>query len=150
MKTRVKPVPDGYHTVTPSFTCQGAERLMKFLVEAFDARVERRLRRADGSVGHAEMRVGDSVVMLAEATPEWPAMPSSIYLYVADADRVYARALTAGGKSIMEVSDMFYGDRHGGVLDPCGNTWWIATRIEDLTDEEIERRDPRLAQTSAR
>ena len=144
MKPRVKPVPDGYHTVTPCFTCVDAGRFMKFLADAFEARVERRLIRADGSIGHAEVRVGNSVVMLSQATEHWPAVPQSTYLYVEDADEVYARALTAGGKSIMEPADMFYGDRHGGVLDPSGNTWWIATRLEDLTDDEIMRRDPRL------
>jgi uncharacterized glyoxalase superfamily protein PhnB len=140
MTTRVKPVPDGYHTVTPCFTCVDAGRFMKFLTAAFEARIERRLNRADGSVGHAEVRVGNSVVMLSEASEQWPAVPISIYLYVEDADNVYTRALSAGGKSIMEPTNMVYGDRHGGVLDPWGNTWWIATRLENLSDEEIEQR----------
>jgi uncharacterized glyoxalase superfamily protein PhnB len=118
----VKPIPDGYHTVTPYLTVQGAAALLEFLKKAFDAKETERVTRPDGTIGHAEVKIGDSVVMLSEAMGEWKAMPTSIYLYVNDADAAYKRALQAGGTSVMEPANQFWGDRHGGVTDPAGNS----------------------------
>ena len=86
------------------------------------------------------MRLGDSVVMIGQAREEWPARPAALYVYVEDTDAIYKRALAAGGRSVMEPRDTFYGDRNAGVEDPSGNQWWIATHVEDVPPEEMERR----------
>ena len=140
MSSQVKPIPEGYHSVTPYMMVEGADQLIEFLKRAFGATEALRLAGPDGKVGHAEIRVGDSMLMVSEARGEWKAKPASFYLYVEDVDAVYRRALDAGGTSLGEVKDQFYGDRSGGVLDPCGNMWWVATHIEDMSGEELERR----------
>ena len=94
----------------------------------------------DGTIAHGDLRIGDSHVMLGEAGGPWAPQPCSIYLYLSDCDGVYAQALAAGGTSIQEPKTQFYGDRHGGVKDPCGNTWWIATHVEDVPPAELEKR----------
>jgi PhnB protein len=137
----VKPVPDGHHTVTPYLVVDEASRLLSFLEAAFGAEILYRSSRPDGEVGHAEIQIGDSRVMLSGTQPQWPALPCALYLYVEDCDALYAKAMAAGAKSIMEPANMFYGDRHGGVIDPSGNQWWIATHIEDVSHEELARRD---------
>ncbi len=136
----VKPIPDGYHTVTPYLMVQGAAKLLDFLQQAFDAKVTERMERPDGVIGHAEVRIGDSMVMLAEASGQWKAMPSAIYLYVNDTDATYKRAVQAGATSVMEPANQLYGDRNGGVKDPTGNLWWIATHVEDVSPEEMKKR----------
>ncbi len=137
----VKPVPDGYHTVTPYLVVDGAKKLMEFLKKAFDATETFQMAKPDGTIGHAEMRVGDSPVMLADANEQHKASVSTFYLYVPDVDAVYKKALQAGGVSIAEPADQFYGDRHGGVKDPTGNFWWVATHVEDVSPEEMKRRE---------
>ena len=136
----VKPIPDGFHTVTPYLVVPGVPRLIEFLKQAFDAKEMHHSTRPDGTVMHAQVRIGDSVVMMGEAIGEFGPMPAMIYLYVTDVDAVYQRALRAGGVSIMEPTDMFYGDRNGGLKDPCGNQWWIATHIENVSEEELAKR----------
>lgn len=136
----VKLIPEGYHTVTPYLTVQGAARLIDFLKNVFDARETERFERPDGTIGHAELRIGDSVVMLGDVQGESKATSSAMYVYVNDADTIYKRALEAGATSVMEPADQFYGDRHGGVKDPAGNYWWIATHIEDVSPEELKKR----------
>lgn len=137
----VKPIPDGYHAVTPYLVVRGAAKLIDFLKNAFDAKEIECMSMPDGSIGHAEVRINDSVVMMGDAREEmWKAMPSSIYLYVTDCDAVYKRALEAGATSLMEPKDQFYGDRSCGVKDPVGNHWFIATHKEDLTKEELYKR----------
>ncbi len=136
----VKPIRDGFHTLTPYFFVVGAARLIGFLTAAFDAKVASREERPDGSIMHAEIRIGNSMLMLGEASEEFGAMPSSIYLYVEDCDTVYQRALDCGGTSVFEIRNLPSGERYGGVKDPCGNIWWIATHVEDLSPEEQERR----------
>jgi PhnB protein len=136
----VEPVPDGYHTVTPYLVVVNAAKLIDFLKRAFDGKETVCHTNPDGSIGHAEVRIGDSAIMMGEARGEWKAMPCAIYLYVPDTDAVYQRALQAGATSIMAPANQFYGDRHGGVKDPCGNLWWIATRVEDVSPEELKRR----------
>ena len=98
------------------------------------------MRLPDGRVMHAQVRIGDSPIMMGQAREEWPAMPACIYLYVEDADAGYEKALAAGATSLEVPRDEFYGDRHGSVRDSQGNIWWIATHIEDVSPEEIERR----------
>ncbi len=136
----VKPIPDGYHTVTPYLVVQGAATLIEFLKQAFEATEIRRTLHPEGSIMNAEVRIGDSVVMVSEARGEFKPMPSSIYLYVENTDLTYKRALQVGGTSMMEPEDEFYGDRNAGVKDPTGNHWWIATHQEDVSPEEMEKR----------
>lgn len=136
----VQPIPEGYSTVTPYLIVEGADALLDFLERAFGAERRFRMDSEDGTVAHAEVTLGDSVVMLAEAGGEWPAMPGNIHLYVEDCDATYARALDAGATSLQEPTDQFYGDRSGGVRDPAGNVWWITTHVEDVPPDELERR----------
>jgi uncharacterized glyoxalase superfamily protein PhnB len=136
----VKSIPKGYHTVTPYLTVQGAATLLEFLQRAFDMVEQERFARADGTIGHAEVRVGDSVIMVAEARGEWKPMPGTLYVYVKDTDATYRRGLEAGASSLMEPADQFYTDRNAGVRDPVGNLWWIATHKEDISPEELARR----------
>jgi uncharacterized glyoxalase superfamily protein PhnB len=136
----VKPVPDGFHTVTPYLIVPGVVTLIDFLQQAFDAQPLIKMMRADDTVGHAEVKIGDSIVMMGEPMDDMPPMPGSLYLYVNDTDAVYQRALQAGATSIMAPADQFYGDRSAGVKDQAGNQWWIATHKEDVSPEEMTRR----------
>ncbi len=136
----VKPVPEGLHTVTPYLVVSGVAKLIDFLKKAFDATELHRSTRPDGTVMHAQVRIGDSPIMMGEAMGEFPVKTASLYMYVPDTDAVYKRAVAAGAVSIMEPMDMFYGDRNGGVKDFAGNEWWIATHIEDVPPAELERR----------
>ncbi|MPZ06235.1 MAG: VOC family protein [Nitrososphaeraceae archaeon] len=139
--TTVKSLPDGYHTVTPYLLVQGADMLIDFVKKAFDAKETVRMSMPDGAIGHAEFRLGDSVIMLSEAQGgEYKPMPTGIYLYVENCDATYKRALEAGATSIMQPSDQFYGDRSASIKDQFGNIWYIATHIEDLTKEELTKR----------
>ena len=142
MKT--KSIPDGFHTVTPYLVVKGAAQLMEFMKKAFDAKQIYVSNRPDGTIMHATMQVGDSMVMLAEATEQYPVLPSMIYLYVPDTDAVYKKAMAAGATSIMEPADQFYGDRNAGVKDATGTQWWIGTHIEDVTEEELNERQKKL------
>jgi uncharacterized glyoxalase superfamily protein PhnB len=136
----VKPIPDQYHTVTPYLMAPGTLKLIDFLKKAFDAVETERVMGQGSTVMHAEVRIGDSMVMLSDGGGDWKPMPTALYLYVADADAMYKRALAAGGTSVMEPVTQFYGDRHGGVRDPSGNLWWIATHVEDVSPEELKKR----------
>jgi PhnB protein len=140
MVMAVKPIPDGYHSVTPYLIVQGAPALIDFLKQVFDAVEKERFLRPDGAIQHAEVRIGDSHIMLAEASAVFPAMPCTLYVYVPDTDASYKRALEAGATSVMAPMDQFYGDRSGGVKDASGNYWWIATHKEDVPKEEMMRR----------
>jgi PhnB protein len=141
----VKPIPAGHHSVTPYLVVREVAKLIDFVKQAFGAVEVHRMSRPDGSLGHAEVKVGDSMIMMGEAMGEWQPMPAALYLYVEDADAVYRRALAAGATSISEPANQFYGDRNAGVKDPCDNLWWIATRFEDLSTEEIARRASQAA-----
>jgi PhnB protein len=144
-----KPIPDGYHTVTPYLTVTDAARLIAFLRTAFGATEQHVTRRDDGSVMHADVLIGDSHIMLAEANEQWKAMQSAIYLYVPDTDTSYRSAIAAGATSVMEPADQFYGDRNAGVRDFCGNYWWLATHVEDVSGEELDRRTTETVQARA-
>jgi len=137
----VKPIPDGYHAVTPYVTVRGAEKVIEFLHKAFDAEMTHEpLKRPDGSIMHAEVKIGDSRVMLADESDQAKASAGTFYLYVNDADAAYHRAVKAGGRSVMEPMDMFYGDRCGGVKDASGNSWMVATHKEDVALPELKKR----------
>jgi len=145
----VKPIPDGYHTVTPFMMAKDASSVIDFLKKAFGAVESSRHTLPDGKIMHAEVRIGDSNIMIADATDKWPATPSMLYLYVNDVDSVYKRAVEAGGKSLREPTNEFYGDRSAGVMDSSGNQWWIATHIEDVSPEEMKRRQEKMMKEMA-
>jgi len=140
----VNPIPQGFHTVTPYLVVAGVAQLLDFVKGAFGAEVLERHARPDGVVMHAQVKIGDSRIMLGDptgATEEWQkALPCALYLYVPDCDALYESAIRAGAKSLQAPADMFYGDRHGGVVDAWGNQWWIATHKEDVSPEELKRR----------
>jgi PhnB protein len=141
MKMSVKPIPAGYHTVTPFLTVAGAVELIEFLKQAFDAREKERVMMPNGALAHAEVILGDSIIMLGEPMGgDCVPMPGSFYLYVADMDAAYQRALEAGATSTMAPADMFWGDRLAAVKDRFGNIWNLATHVEDVSAEELQRR----------
>ena len=141
MAAKVKPVPEGFHTVTPYIVVDGAEKIIRFMKEDFGAEpVFEPMMRPDGKVMHAEFKIGNSIVMISDSSERAQATSSMLYLYVPNVDAVYQKALKAGGTSEMEPADMFYGDRSGGVTDPAGNRWHIGTHIEDLSPAELKKR----------
>ena len=135
-----KPIPDGYHTVTPYLVVDGGQKLIDFLKQAFDAKETFSMKGQGETIAHAEVQIGDSTVMISDSTPEWKARSSLLYLYVEDVDAVYKRALEAGATAVREPANQFYGDRSGGVTDPVGNYWGIATHIEDVLPDELAKR----------
>jgi PhnB protein len=145
----VKPIPDGYHSVTPTLNVEGAARLIDYMRSALGAEETLRMPAPDGRIAHAEVRIGDSLVMVSDAM-EQPRMPGSIFLYVKDVDAVYDRAVAAGGKSLLAPMNMFWGDRFCRVEDAFGNIWAIATHVEDVPPEEIPRRAAAAMQQQAK
>lgn len=127
----VSPVPEGRHTVSPYLIVENAPRILTFIEQAFGGTVLEDHRSPAGDVVHAEVRVGDSVVMLSEASGEWTGFRAMIHLYMDDVDAVFRRAVEAGGRPVREPETMEYGDRSGGVEDPAANQWWIATRVAE-------------------
>ena len=148
MTSPVRPIPPGYHTATPYLIVNDAARALAFYQAAFGATELLRLANPGGGIGHAEIRVGDSVIMLADEHPAMgyrcpPALggtPVSLHLYVEDVDAMFARAVTAGATATRPVQDMFYGDRTGTLTDPFGHVWSLATHTEDVPPAEITRR----------
>ena len=136
----IKPVPDGYRTLTPYLTVPDAKALIDFCTRAFDAKVVYQHQTPSGAVGHAELEIGDSKLMVGQAGEEWGPRPGTLYMYVPDVDETFRRAIAAGAKSVREPRTEFYGDRSGGVQDANGNQWWIASHVEDVSPEETERR----------
>lgn len=148
MSKSISPVPPGYHTVTPYLLIRGASDAIAFYKEAFGAVEVLRLTSPDGRISHAEIRIGDSHVMIADEHPEMDFLGPqsrggttvSLMVYVPDADSVFARAIKAGAQELRPLCDQFYGDRSGAVTDPWGHVWSISCRIEDVSPEEIQRR----------
>jgi PhnB protein len=148
MAQNVKPVPDGYHTATPYLIVDGGAIAIDFYQRAFGAKEIMRVSAPGGKVGHAEIKIGDSVIMLADEAPEMDARspkfhrgsPVSILLYVEDVDKQFAQAVAAGGTATRPVADQFYGDRSGSLKDPFGHTWHLSTHKEDVSPEEIKKR----------
>lgn len=137
----VQAIPEGYHTVTPYLITSEAHKVIEFLKKAFNAELAfPPMQRPDGKIVHAEVKIGDSRVMLSDATEQHPAMQCMLHLYVPDVDATYQRAIAAGGISMMEPTDQFYGDRGGSVKDAGGNWWYIATHKEDVAPDELRRR----------
>ena len=147
MASRVKEIPKGFHTVTPYLTVTDSAQAIDFYKRAFGAEELLRVDGLDGKVAHAEIKIGDSIIMLSDEMPGWSRSPQSlggtavnIFLYVKDVDEVFNRAIDAGAKVAMPLSDMFWGDRYGQVTDPFGRSWSLATHKEDLLPEEIRER----------
>ncbi len=134
------PVPDGYTTVTPFILSHDTAGLIDFLMRAFDAVELGRVTGEDGVIGHAEVRIGDAVVMACDTREEVGPTPAFLRLYVPDSEAVQKQAIAAGATEVTRQTVLFFGDRVGRVLDPFGNLWWIQTRLEDLDLEELERR----------
>ena len=143
----VKPIPDGYHTVTPYITCKGAAKALDFYKTAFGAK---EIMRYDmgGTIGHAEVRIGDSVVMLSDEFPQMGAVspktlggtPFGLCIYLPDVDAAVAKAVAAGCTIERPLQNQFYGDRSATLLDPFGHVWSVATHVEDVPLEEMEQR----------
>ena len=138
--SEVKRVPEGYHSVSPFLIVEGASKLIQFLKQTFDAKVEESVNGPDGRIAHAELTVGDSIIMMSDATPKYGATASHRYVYLENVDLTFKRALEAGASSVQEPADQFYGDRTAGVKEPTGNYWWIAQHVEDVPPKELERR----------
>jgi uncharacterized glyoxalase superfamily protein PhnB len=136
----VKAIPDGYHSVTPYLMVKGANQFITFMAAVFGAKVTEQFLQPDGTPGHTELRLGDSPIMLSEAKVDRPPTPIMLYVYVEDVDAAFERAVKAGGKVVAPPTNQFYGDRSGGVIEPSGNTIWIATHVEDVAPAELHRR----------
>jgi PhnB protein len=143
-----KPIPEGFHTVTPSLVVNDAAKAIEFYKKALGAEERMRMALPNGKISHAELRIGDSVIFLSDEMPNMGSKSpqragtttGSLYLYVQDVDSAFKRAVDAGGKSTMPVTDMFWGDRFGAFVDPFGHTWGLSTHTEDLSEQEIESR----------
>jgi PhnB protein len=153
-----KPIPEGYHTVTPYLAVDDAAQAIEYYKKAFGAKELGRMDAPGGTIGHAELEIGDSRVMLSDPFPQASTKPPkelggtsvSVFMYVEDVDAVVKQAVDAGATVLMEVADQFWGDRFGTVQDPFGHSWSIATHVEDLTPEEIaERGREAMAQMSS-
>jgi PhnB protein len=148
MSASVQPIPAGYHSVTPYLLIAGASDAIAFYVNAFGATEVLRLVSPDGRIGHAEIRIGNSHVMIADEHPEMDFLGPqsrggttvSLLIYVEDVDAVFAKVIEAGATELRPLCDQFYGDRSGTITDPWGHVWSVATHVEDLTPEEIQRR----------
>jgi len=154
MKNKVKGIPEGYHSITPYLIVKNAKKAIEFYQKAFGATEIMCMEAPGNKIGHAELKIGDSKIMLADEYPEMGALspqtiggsPISIHLYVEDVDAVAKKAVEAGGKLVRPVTDMFYGDRSGGLEDPFGHKWYISTHVEDVTMDEINRRAKEMYQ----
>ena len=148
MPNAVKPIPEGYHSISPSLTCKDAARAIEYYKNVFGAKELMRMPSPDGKISHAELKIGDSIIFVNDEFPQMGATaptaaggsPIYLFLYVPDVDAVFNRAVAAGARVAMPVADMFWGDRYGKLTDPFGHLWGIATHTEDVAPEEIGRR----------
>jgi PhnB protein len=136
----VQAIPEGYQNVTPVLIVEGAAKLIDFITTVFGGQERPRMSMPDGSVAHAEITVGDSMIMVSDATEQFPATTASLHVYVGNVDDVFKRAVAAGATVEGEPEDHFYGDRSGAVRDAFGNRWSISTHVEDVAEDEMERR----------
>lgn len=153
----VKPIPEGYHTVTPYLVVKGASKAIDFYKKAFNATELFRMEGPGGTIAHSELQIGDSRIMLADESPQMgysapqagSRSPIGLMIYVEDVDKIAAQATSAGAETEREVQDQFYGDRSGNFVDPFGHRWTIATHIEDVSQEEMDRRMAEMLAKSA-
>ncbi len=156
--SKVSPIPKGYHSITPYLVIKGAAQAIDYYKKVFGATEVVRMNGPDGKVGHAELEIGDSRIMLADENPSMGAgytsaatigaSPVSLYLYLPDVDRVIERAAAAGAKVLRPAKDQFYGDRSGFIQDPFGHLWGIATHVEDVSPEEMKERMKKVMQAA--
>ena len=152
-KKKVAAIPPGYHSVTPYIVCRGAARAIDFYKKAFGAKERLRMDMPDGNIAHAELQIGDSIVMLGDENPQMGATApetvggtaSGLFIYTKDVDAAFAKATAAGAKTDMPPTDMFWGDRYCKLTDPFGHKWSMATHIEDLSPKEMARRGAEAA-----
>lgn len=137
---KVKPIPEGYSNVIPFLICSGADKVIDFCQKVSGAKVMNVSKDDKGTIMHASIQIRDSAIMLSEGSERFPAQSTMMYVYVENCDEVYKLGLDAGGKSLREPTNEFYGDRSCGFADPSGNQWWVATHIEDVSPEEIAKR----------
>jgi PhnB protein len=137
---KVQPIPPGMSSVTPFLLVEDAKGLIEFMKNAFNGELTY-IMEAEGKVMHATVKIGNSILMTSDVPEPYQPMPSQLYLYVEDIDAVYKKALDAGGTSLREPITEFYGDRSGAIKDKWGNHWWIATHVEDVSEEEIRKRE---------
>lgn len=135
----VRPIPEGYQTVVPYLTIPDVAQELEFVKQAFGAKVVEAFDMG-GRIMHADAIIGDSHVMFGSSSDQWPPRPATLHLYVEDCDATYRSAMAAGATSLREPTNEFYGDRSAGVIDAQGNQWWMATHVEDVSKEEMERR----------
>jgi PhnB protein len=147
MQNNVRPIPEGYHSISPAITCKKAAAAIDFYKKAFGATEINRMDGPGGMVMHAELRIGDSVFFVSDEFPGMSAAPSPgatpssyLFLYADDADATFNRAVAAGATATMPLADMFWGDRYGRLTDPFGHSWGVATHVEDVAPEEMQRR----------
>jgi PhnB protein len=147
MPDNVRPIPEGYHSISPAITCKNAAAAIDFYKEAFGATEMNRMPGPGGMVMHAELRIGDSVIFVSDEFPGMSAAPAAgvtpsyyLFLYTPDVDTVFNRAIAGGAQVSMPITDMFWGDRYGKLTDPFGHSWGVATHVEDVAPEEMMRR----------
>jgi PhnB protein len=143
-------IPEGYPQVSPYLIVDDPAGLIQFITQVFGAKEVRRHADDKGRIAHAEMRIGDSVIMMGGATTQWPPAPAALYVYVEDTDAAYQRGLAAGATSLQEPADQFYGDRTAGVRDTFGNQWFIGTHLEAMSEEEMTRRNQAYQESRAK
>ena len=147
MATTARAVPKGYHTVTPSLVIAGAAKAIEFYKKAFGAEEKSRFPAPDGTIMHAEIRIGDSIIMLGDEMPEqggrgpksYGGSPVCLFIYLDDVDTAWKRAVDAGAKVVTPLSDQFWGDRGGSVEDPFGHSWWLCQHVKDLNPRELQQ-----------
>ena len=136
----IKHIPEGYTTITPYLIVDGAEKLIEFIETVFDGEVVMKMPSENGKIAHAEVKIGNSMLMLADSGEEWKPTQAMLHSYVENTDEVFQKALDAGATSIKEPADQFYGDRSSAVKDAFGNFWGISTHLEEVSEEEMQRR----------
>jgi PhnB protein len=137
----VKPIPENYPRVSPYLIVKNVADTMDFIQYVLEGKVREKMTTPDGSINHAEMNIGDSVIMMGKASEDYPPLNAMLYIYVEDTDKAYNRAIEKGATSVMEPANQFYGDRNAGVKDKDGISWWIASHVEDVSQEELQRRN---------
>ncbi len=147
MANNVRAIPEGFHSITPALTCKGAAKAIDFYKQAFGAKEMSRMEMPGGMIGHADLQIGDSRIFVNDEYPGMASGPdanatpsSSLFIYTDDVDSIYNKAVSAGCKPTMPLQDMFWGDRYGKVIDPFGHHWGLAQHIEDVAQDELERR----------
>jgi len=155
--TTVRPIPEGYHSISPAITCKNAAKAIEFYKNVFDAKLLVNMTGPGGLIMHAELQIGDSHLFLNDEVPGMASAPSPgassgvyIFLYTEDVDSVYQRAISEGAKATMPLADQFWGDRYGKFVDPFGHNWGVATHVEDVAPEEMKRRQEEMMKQMAK